>query len=73
MVFYQQLEIVALNLYFTALSDASTKLSHFKKVIDTHRLSFLMHWTEFLPHHAKADQPELSKGLYEKGFYGLFC
>lgn len=32
-----------------------------------------MHWTEFLPHHAKADQPELSKGLYKKGFYGLFC
>ena len=32
-----------------------------------------MHWTEFLAHLAKADQPELSKGLYEKGFYGLFC
>lgn len=58
-VFYQQLRIVALNLFFAAPSDASTKLSHFLKVIDTHRLSFLMHWTEFLPHHAKADQPEL--------------
>lgn len=73
MVFYQQLGIVALNLYFAALSDASTKLSHFFKVIDTHRLSFLMHWTEFLPQCAKADQPELSKGLYKKGFYGIFC
>lgn len=45
----------------------------FFKVIDTHRLSFLMHWTEFLPQRAKADQPELSKGLYKKGFYGIFC
>lgn len=43
------------------------------KIIDTHRLSFLMHWTEFLPHHSKAYQPELSKGLYKKGFYGIFC
>lgn len=62
-VFYQQLRIVAPNKHFAALSDASTKLSHFLKVIDTHKLSFLMHWTEFLPQHAKADQPELSKGL----------
>lgn len=31
-----------------------------------------MHWTEFLPQHAKAAQPELPKGLYKKGFYGIF-
>jgi hypothetical protein len=73
-VFYQQLIIVALKIYSAALSDASTKLSHFSKIIDTHRLSFLMmHWTEFLPQCAKANQPELSKGLYKKGFYGIFC
>lgn len=54
----QQLRIVALNLYSAALSDASTKLSHFFfNEIDTHRLCFLMHWAEFLPQHEKADQP----------------
>lgn len=32
-----------------------------------------MHWTEFLPQRAKAGQPELSKGLHKKDFYGIFC
>lgn len=56
--------------FFAALSDALTNGAIFLKVIDTHRFSFLMHWMEFLPQHAKADKPELPKGLSQKGCYG---
>lgn len=30
-----------------------------------------MHWTEFLPQHAKADQPELSRTLQERFLWNI--